>query len=95
MGLVQTTAINSLAFDTLLGTLTALAIGVGILLWGFLEQCNSTAAMGVSLLGVAVLPSIVDFIGTVDFTNRVTLAVLGVITIVVGSLVERVKRNQS
>ena len=95
LALVFITALNTLAFDTLLGTLTAMAIGVGILLWGFLEQNKSTAAMGLALLGVAVMPSIVDFIGTVDFTNWFTLAVLGVITIVVGSLVERANRKQS
>lgn len=93
--LVFITAINFIAFDTTLAMMVSLLIGVGILLWGYVEQCKTTALLGMVLLGVAVMPTIVEFIGTVDLTNWLTLAVLGVTTIVVGSLVERANRKQS
>jgi len=93
--LVLVTGLNTLEFDTILATSTAVVVGALIFALGVVQREKIVGFWGGLLVVFALLPTLLEFIGTVDFTNWVTLAVLGITTIVIGSLVERKSRESS
>lgn len=92
--LVIFTGINTLIFDSGLASLVAMLIGGLVVVLGFTTRNTKVLLWGSLLMVVAILPYALEFIGAVDFTNWITLAVLGVTAIVAGSFIERKVRKE-
>lgn len=87
--------LNSGLMDSLVASLVALATAGLFALRAWRSRETYQILLMLITLVVAVLPYAMDLMTVIDFTNWITLGILGVAAIVIASVLERFKRRQA
>lgn len=77
------------------GGVACVLVGLLVALGGYRQQIRGIVAAGAVTVTLGMLPATIDLAGLIDFTNWLTLALMGVSVIIAGSVYDRLRRRSA